>query len=208
MRSIKLQSLMLVLAILLVMAPTVAAQVDPTATPRTWVPPVVVKSADVPCCDPGELVTFTIVVTNPGTPPAATWLNVRVTDPIDPIFEIVSATSTMGTATIDSATNTVIVDGGITLAPQQSFVVTIVVRLVGTIPPGGTVIINTAYVEYTDPDGQSWGPIPAEEPVRLPAPCGEVVIPEASTLILLGSAATGLAGYVGLQIRARRRNRS
>ena len=114
----------------------------------------------------------------------------------------------MGTATIDSATNTVIVDGGITLAPQQSFVVTIVVRLVGTIPPGGTVIINTAYVEYTDPDGQSWGPIPAEEPVRLPAPCGEVVIPEASTLILLGSAATGLAGYVGLQIRARRRNRS
>jgi hypothetical protein len=31
------------------------------------------------------------------------------------------------------------------------------------------------------------------------------VVPEASTLLLLGSAATGLAGYVGLQIRARRR---
>lgn len=208
MRSTRLQSFVLVLVILLVLAPTVAAQVDPTATPPTWVPPEVVKFADVPCCDPGETVTFTIVVTNPGTPPAATWYNVRVTDPIDPIFEIVSATSTMGTATIDGATNTVIVNGGITLAPQQSFVVTIVVRLVGTIPPGGTVIINDAYVEYTDPDGQSWGPIRAEEPVRLPAPCGEVVIPEASTLILLGSAATGLAGYVGLQIRARRRNRS
>jgi uncharacterized repeat protein (TIGR01451 family) len=207
MRSIRLQSFTLVLAILLVVAPTVAAQVDPTATPPTWVPPVVVKSADVPCCDPGTVVTFTIVVTNPGTPPAATWYNVRVTDPIDPIFEIVSATTTLGTATIDSASNTVIVDGGITLAPQQSFAITIVVRVVGTIPPGGTVIINTAYVEYDDPDGQSWGPIYAEEPVRLPAPCGEVVIPEASTLILLGSAATGLAGYVGLQIRARRRNR-
>jgi uncharacterized repeat protein (TIGR01451 family) len=206
MRSIRLQSFMLVLAILLVVAPTVAAQATPT--PSTWVPPVIVKSADVPCCDPGTVVTFTVVVTNPCTPPAATWYNVRLTDPIDPIFEIVSATSTMGTATIDTPTNTVIVDGGITLAPQQSFVVTIVVRLVGTIPPGGTVIINTAYVEYTDPDGGSWGPIPAEEPVRLPAPCGEVVIPEASTLILLGSAATGLAGYVGLQIRARRRNRS
>jgi uncharacterized repeat protein (TIGR01451 family) len=206
MRSIRLQSFMLVLAILLVAAPMVAAQATPT--PDTWEPPVVVKSADVPCCDPGEQVTFTIVVTNPGTPPAATWYNVRVTDPIDPIFEIISATTTMGTATIDNTTNTVIVDGGITLAPQQSFVITIVVRLVGTIPPGGTVIINTAYVEYTDPDGQSWGPISADEPVRLPAPCGEPVIPEASTLILLGSAATGLAGYVGLQIRARRRNRS
>jgi hypothetical protein len=133
---------------------------------------------------------------------------VRVTDPINSLFEIVSATSTLGTVSIDYATNTVTVNGGITLAPQESFAVTIVVRLVGTIPPGGTVIINTAYVEYTDPDGQSWGPIPAEEPVRLPAPCGEVVVPEASTLILLGSAATGLAGYVGLQIRARRRKRS
>ena len=30
-------------------------------------------------------------------------------------------------------------------------------------------------------------------------------VPEASTLVLLGSAATTLAGYVGLQIRARRR---
>jgi uncharacterized repeat protein (TIGR01451 family) len=206
MRSIRLQSFMLVLAILLVMAPTVAAQATPT--PDTWEPPAVVKSADVPCCDPGEEVTFTIAVTNPGTPPAATWYNVRVTDPIDPIFEILSATSTMGTASIDNATNTVIVDGGITLAPQESFVVTVQVRLVGTIPPGGTLITNTAFVEYTDPDGQSWGPIPAEEPVELPSPCGEPVVPEASTLILLGSAAAGLAGYVGLQIRARRRNRS
>jgi uncharacterized repeat protein (TIGR01451 family) len=207
MRLIKFQSLLLVLVISLLAAPIVAAQVDPTATPPTWVPPVAVKSADVPCCDPGEQVTFTIVVTNPGTPPAATWYNVRVTDPIDPLFEIVSATSTMGMVSIDNATNTVVVNGGITLDPGQSFVVTIVVRLVGTIPPGGTVIVNTAYIEYTDPDGQSWGPITVEEPVRLPAPC-EVVVPEASTLILLGGAATGLAGYVGLQIRARRRKRS
>jgi uncharacterized repeat protein (TIGR01451 family) len=205
MRSNRLCSFVLVLAILLVMAPKVAAQIGPTPTLDSWVPPEVVKSADVPCCDLGQQVTFTIAVTNPGEPPAATWYNVRVTDPIDPIFEIVSATSTMGTATIDTATNTVIVDGGITLAPLQTFVITIVVRLVGTIPPGGTVIINTAYVEYTDPDGHPWGPISADEPVRLPAPCAEVVIPEASTLILLGTAATGLAGYVGLQIRARRR---
>jgi hypothetical protein len=34
---------------------------------------------------------------------------------------------------------------------------------------------------------------------------GPSAIPEASTLILLGSAVSGLAGYIGLQLRARRR---
>jgi hypothetical protein len=42
---------------------------------------------------------------------------------------------------------------------------------------------------------------PEEPPPAAPPP----VVPEASTLILLGGAATSLAGYVGLQIRARRR---
>lgn len=41
----------------------------------------------------------------------------------------------------------------------------------------------------------------AEQPPEEPPPA----VPEASTLLLLGSAATGLAGYIGLQIRARRR---
>lgn len=38
-----------------------------------------------------------------------------------------------------------------------------------------------------------------------PAAAPPPFVPEASTFILLGSAATTLAGYVGLQIRARRR---
>lgn len=42
--------------------------------------------------------------------------------------------------------------------------------------------------------------IPPEPPAAPPP-----FVPEASTFILLGSAATTLAGYVGLQIRARRR---
>lgn len=45
-------------------------------------------------------------------------------------------------------------------------------------------------------------PIPPEPEVPAAPP---PFVPEASTLILLGSAASGLAGYVGLQIRARRR---
>jgi hypothetical protein len=42
---------------------------------------------------------------------------------------------------------------------------------------------------------------PTPTPTVPPAP----VVPEASSLILLGSSAAGLAAYVGLQVRSRRR---
>jgi uncharacterized protein YbdZ (MbtH family) len=42
-------------------------------------------------------------------------------------------------------------------------------------------------------------------PTPAPAPQAPPVVPEASTLILLGGAISGLAGYAGLQLRARRR---
>jgi hypothetical protein len=48
--------------------------------------------------------------------------------------------------------------------------------------------------------------VPEPEPEPPPPPPAEApFVPEASTLLLLGSGATGLAGYVGLQWRARRR---
>ncbi len=50
-------------------------------------------------------------------------------------------------------------------------------------------------------------PTPTEEPTEepTPEPGPPPFVPEASTLLLLGSGAAGLASYVGLQIRARRR---
>jgi hypothetical protein len=60
-----------------------------------------------------------------------------------------------------------------------------------------TAIIEPASVD--DPGQQPPGDAP-------PVPDPETpFVPEASTFLLLGSAASGLAGYVGLQIRARRR---
>lgn len=44
---------------------------------------------------------------------------------------------------------------------------------------------------------------PTATPTK-PPPDTPPVVPEASTLVLLGASATGLAAYVGLQIRARR----
>lgn len=45
-------------------------------------------------------------------------------------------------------------------------------------------------------------PTPTHSPPPAPA---TPVVPEPSTLLLLGSAATGLAAYAGLQLRSRRR---
>ena len=54
---------------------------------------------------------------------------------------------------------------------------------------------------FTDTPTPTEEPEPTVEPTPPPA-----VVPEASTLVLLGSSAAGLAAYVGLQIRARRRS--
>ncbi len=184
------------LVLLVLLVPTALAQ-EPTPTPDTWEPPVIYKYGD-PCGDVADEVTFTINVHNPGQ---ATWYNVRVTDEIDPHLRIDSVFTTMGTYTITG--NTVVVTVA-SLAPGESFLITIETTVLSY--PPEMVIYNQAFLEYVDPDDHPWGPIRTEAPVKL-VPCIPE-IPEASTLILLGGAATGLAGYVGLQIRARRRNRS
>lgn len=154
-----------------------------------------------------DTVRFTIVVQNPGDPATdATWYNVTVTDNVDPVLQIDAVATTMGTYT--KTDHQVVVDGGITLAAGDSFVITIDCTLIGPVTPG-QVILNTATLEYTDDENNPQPPVDVDEPVEiiveeeLPP-----VVPEASTLILLGSAASGLVGYAGLQLRARRRKGS
>jgi hypothetical protein len=99
-------------------------------------------------------------------------------------------------------------------------------------PPGGPPICYVAAVDETDADlddcNVPLGPISysvqleannadyldadfgftsQDEPLPTPTPGPETppVVPEASTLVLLGGALSGLAGYAGLQIRARRK---
>jgi hypothetical protein len=55
------------------------------------------------------------------------------------------------------------------------------------------------------PVGITDTPTPTATPGE-PPPVTPPVVPEASTLVLLGGSATGLAAYIGLQIRARRRD--
>jgi len=197
MRKRVMPSLALAVLLLLVALPAALAQ-EPT--PPTWIPPRIHKSANTDELMLGDPVTFTIVVQNND---GATWYNVRVTDDVDPALRIDSASSTRGTVTITG--QQVVVDGGITLAPGDQFVITVNCTLIGPVVEG-QVITNTARLEYTDEGGNPQPPVDVDEPVEIIVEQeGPPVVPEASTLLLLGSAATGLAGYVGLQIRARRR---
>jgi fimbrial isopeptide formation D2 family protein len=192
----------LVLVLFLVALPAALAQVPPT-----WMPPEIFKSANHTKLALNDTVRFTIVVRNSGDPENdATWYHVRVTDNIDPALRIDAASTTMGTVTVTG--QQVIVDGDITLEAGESFVVTIDCTLIGPIP-ANRVITNTATLEYTDDQDNPQPPIDVDEPVEIIIE-EEVppVVPEASTLVLLGSAATGLAGYVSLQLRARRRRGS
>ena len=199
--------LALVLVMLLVVPVTASAQ------PPSWVPPEIVIVADDSDIQVGDPVQLTITVTNPSPTDGGIWYNMRLTIPIDPALRIDSASSTMGTVsiigqtamgTVSIAGPAVVVNGGITLAPHEFFVVTINCTSVG---PGPKTVIIPATLEYADEEGNPQDPLSEEQPVVIEIE-EEVppIIPEASTLVLLGSAATGLAGYVGLQIQARRRN--
>jgi fimbrial isopeptide formation D2 family protein len=189
----------LLLAALLVLVPAAAALAQESAdVPPTWKPPNIEKFADKECCDPEGTVKFTVFVVNPiGS--EATWYNVEVVDEISSHLEIDSVTTSKGSYTIVG--NTVTVDGGITLPPGDGIEINISCT-VRDFPSSG-VIYNEAYVDYVDPDGSPGERLYTEVPVKLEI-CTPFV-PEASTIVLLGSAVTGLAGYIGLQIRARRR---
>jgi hypothetical protein len=78
-------------------------------------------------------------------------------------------------------------------------------------PPGpGWVRYVDGFEEYAETLCEKFQIIvppepPPEPPPPPPPPAEAPFVPEASTLILLGSGVSGLAGYVGLQWRARRK---
>ena len=194
-----LAGMALVFALLLAV-PVAAADIPPT-----WKPPTMAKFSDRDVCCYDEPVQFSIPVHNPIEDNQATWYDVRVTDVIDPDLEIINVEVTPPADDVSISGNTVVVTVN-SLAPGESFLVRITVRLRPGAEPGG-VILNEATLRYEDEAGvEQEGK--ASNVVEVGV-CEEVpFVPEASTLVLLGSAASALAGYAGLQIRSRRHGRS
>lgn len=131
-----------------------------------------------------------------------TLYNVQVTDILDPVFRIDSVSSGAGSVTING--QEVVVNGGITLGLLGNFAITINCTIVDG---AGQEVINDARLDYTNADGTPQPPYRVQDPVVITIEEAAPVVPEASTLILLGGAVAGLAGFVGLQIKARRRDR-
>jgi uncharacterized repeat protein (TIGR01451 family) len=101
---------------------------------------MVVKTASVPVVQPGDPLTYTIVVTNNG-PSMAT--NVVVTDPLPPSFALTSATSTQGTCT---GTTVVTCNAGTMASAAQ-----VTITIAGTVSGTGS-LANTATVTATEAD--------------------------------------------------------
>lgn len=144
----------------------------------------ITKSVAPPAVDPGQEAVFTIVATNNGP---GTAHNVVVTDELDPGLEITSVQTTKGTHSV--AAQLVTVNVG-TLAVDES--VTITIRVLAHV---AGAVLNVAQLAALEGEATS-------NEVILNA-SGEFV-PEAGSLLLLGSGLSGLAGYAALRWRSRR----
>ena len=174
----KALSIILLLVILIGAVLSVSAQ-----WPPTWQAPGIVKTADKSEMWYGDQVQFTITVINPSPPDnQATWLDVQITDEIDPAFRIdnVRVEFRRGGSVYDAHKptnddNTVSVEVD-ALAPGESVVITIDCTLVGAGILPGECIENKAVLQFSDPEGD---PQPAieSEPVQVCLPHG-IFIPQ------------------------------
>jgi uncharacterized repeat protein (TIGR01451 family) len=95
----------------------------PPATPVLTSGPGITKTVDRPFAAPGDTVTWTVTITNPN---ATALTDVVVDDTLPEALEIVSATATTGTVTVNGQVVTLRVPS---LAPGEAVTLTIVTRV-------------------------------------------------------------------------------
>jgi hypothetical protein len=146
----------------------------------------------------GQQATFTIQFTN-----GEQWTNVVITDNIDPRLRIDNVTVRCqpapcppGTTVTGPGINPVVVTIP-TLPTDTEVTITIECYIPWDCPVG--TIVNVGIVTFTDSTG-TWQYAPTASLTI--APC---FVPEAGSLLLLGSGLAGLAGYSGLRWRVRRK---
>lgn len=181
------------LAVLLVAFMVLLAMILPIAGgPPTLSPPEITKRASKEAVSLGEQVKFTIAVVNPNDENRAEWIAIRVTDEIDPAFRIDSVTLDPPSGDVEIDGNRVLVKVA-SLAPGESFQVTIRCTLVGPAEPGDT-LENEAKLSYKDEAGD---PQPSvwSDPVEI-----RVVEPPSQTLEIVKEVSPDCVD-VGLPVR-------
>jgi uncharacterized repeat protein (TIGR01451 family) len=174
-------------------SPTSSAAAVPTVV---QVNPVITKSADPPFAIPGEAVTWLITVTNPDSIPAT---NVVAQDTLPPELQILSASTTAGTASVSGQTVTLTLAS---LAPGQSVTVTIHTK-VRENTPVPFVITNVASLT----NAENMTPRTAQATVvsasQLPT-TGETPWWRAPLLALLGGLVVSALGWALLKVWGKR----
>jgi fimbrial isopeptide formation D2 family protein len=145
------------------------------------VPPV--KTSDKTTVVGGDQLVFEITF----TAGPETWYGVVVTDDLDPYLRIDSVWTSQGTASWSGQLVTVNV-GNVTAGTKVTIRITCTVR--DTVP-GGYQIVNSAVLVVERP-AMEFRP-------RRTVDVEEEFVPEAGTLLLLGSGLAGLASYAGLR---------
>ncbi len=135
------------------------------------VDPVVTKSGDPHEAQIGDIVTFTLEVTNQGV---ANATGVQVIDSIFPFLDILSVETTKGTVTI--LESTVFVNIG-TLAPGEVVIITILTRVNDQATPPTEVVNQTQIVYNEGPEEPSLPVIIYIPPEGVPTPTSLVPTP-------------------------------
>jgi fimbrial isopeptide formation D2 family protein/uncharacterized repeat protein (TIGR01451 family) len=112
----------------------------------------VAKSVDRLTGDAGDIFTYNVTLTPGGTAPA---FDVVVTDLLDPVLFPISATSTLGTATITG--QTVRLEIPVLLPTDPAVILTYQVRFADTVEPG-RVVGNTANLGFDSAPGPGGRP--------------------------------------------------
>ncbi len=164
------------------------------------VDPVIVKLVDPALALPGEIVTYTLTVTNPSNAPAS---GVIVSDTVPSVLEIIGATTTQGTFTVSG--QVVIFDVG-TVNPGQTVILTVSARLRADAPAPSDVT-NTGELRHQTGNPKVSSATLRVTRGRLPAtglpPAEPLKVSEALGWLLVGM--LSILGGVWLWLRRARR---
>lgn len=139
---------------------------DATVNIFEFADPAIAKSGDPTVASPGEIVTFTLRVTNGGATDAS---GVVVTDVIPAYLSIRTVTTTKGTVQTIVG-NTVVVEIGTIAGNNSEVVVITIVTEVRAGTPAGTVMENQASLTFSEGDPRQSNPVYVEVPGEAPAP--------------------------------------
>jgi uncharacterized repeat protein (TIGR01451 family) len=194
----KLRRLLAFVGVTLAVAALLSATPSAWATPAqrargqqtVTIPPV--KSSDKVVVSPGDTLVFEILVANPASA-SDTWTGAVVTDAVDSNLRIDNVTTTQGTGGWTGQTVTVNIGN---IPPGTTVTIRIYVTVRDTAPTGYEVV-NRAYLSHSG--------YPPRGSTPLTVAIQAAFVPEAGSLLLLGSGLAGLAGFAGMSWRARRK---